>query len=343
MQDFSTNGRRGRKTPISVTFLSPTWPDYTVQFRPTTRGFSVWVRPHDIDEVDSGWGKASSRREALTMRSACEVLLSDDGLGVGGDVRGRVEVSGVAPRDEDLLTLAFMHGEEKGVPTRKVCRFLLTLSDSDIRHLQKHGLTDDESLSALARLADLVDDLALSGRSWAELCVYAKAPADCTPDELVQSMEEYVDRSEVLSPALEADSFSEVWTRCESPEFPLSIANRAKLLRLWHADSAPSVGKSRTVDPRGVMTRALSDHEHAVLKRLKQESLSDAATVVAIALQLGCKAAAQLARPETLPRTPFGLGVALIRHTASMARRIEAAADELGISVPTAWRMPPAP
>lgn len=343
MKSSPGSGPRGDKQPISVTFLSPTWPDYTVQFRPTTRGFSVWAKPHDIDDADSGWGKVSSRRGALTVRSACDVLLSDDGLGVGGDVRGRVEVSGVAPRDEDLLTLAFMHGEEEGVPTRKVCRFLLALSDSDIQHLQKDGLTDDETLSDLGRLADLVDHLALSGRSWAGLCVYAKAPVDCTPHELLNSMEEYVERSEVLNPALEAGSFGEAWKRCKSREFPLSVADRVKLLRLWHADSTLGSGKSHTVDATTVMTRVLSNHERAVLKRLKQESLSDATALVSVALQLGRKAAAQLAKPETLPRTPFGLGATLIHHTASMARRVEAAADELGISVPGAWRMPPAP
>lgn len=343
MQDSSTNGRKGRKTPISVTFLSPTWPDYTVQFRPTTRGFSVWARPHDIDDSDSGWGKVSSRRGALTVRSACEVLLSDDRLGVGGDVRGRMQVSGVAPLDEDLLALAFMNGEEEGVPTREVCRFLLTLSDSDIQHLHKNGLTEDETLSHLARLAELVDDLALSGKSWSELCAYANAPADCTPGELVYSIEDRVERSEVLSPTLEAGSFLEVWKRCESPDYTLSIADRARLLRLWHADSTLTADRSRTVDERTVLTRAFTDHEHAVLKRLMQESQSDAASLVSIALQLGRKAAAQLAKPETLPRTPFGLGVAMIRRTASMARRVEAAADELGISMPMASRMPPAP
>lgn len=188
-----TTPRQHNMQPISVMFMAgigPMWSDYTVQFRPTTRGFSVWVKPSDIDRDNSGWRKVSSRRGALTVRSACEVLLSDEQLGVGGDVRGRVQVSGVAPSDEDLLALAFMHGEYEGIPTHTVCRFLLTLGDSDLQHLQKNRLTDDETLSDLARLAELVDDRALSGKSWAELCAYAGAPADCTPGELVQSMEE---------------------------------------------------------------------------------------------------------------------------------------------------------
>ena len=135
-------------------FLGGTW-WALVGFRPTSRGFSVWV-DRGGGLIDTTSRKCVAKRtRVLTWQRACEELLALDEGSVFGDFRREVEVSGVDGPQAEVLALCWMKGDE--IPSQDGA-FLAKLSAEDLDWLAAAlgaSLLDDASLDLVGRYTQL--------------------------------------------------------------------------------------------------------------------------------------------------------------------------------------------
>lgn len=127
----------------------------SVGFRPTRKGFSVWVWG-DGGLLGIKYRKCVARRTAvLTWQRAGEELLAMEEGSIFGDFRREVEVSGTDRLEGEILALCWMKEDDLPIQDKS---FLLGLSDEDIGWLfaaLDSSLLDDESLELLSRYTEL--------------------------------------------------------------------------------------------------------------------------------------------------------------------------------------------
>lgn len=122
-----------------------------IGFRPTRYGFSMWSIGSGDEGDDDVTSRVGQSREKLSWRTACQLLLKQDGNMLGGDLRDEVEVSGADGWRAELLVICWMRDDEI-LPELKL--FLVSLPDDELQWLVEAldgTLTSDSSLSLLSR------------------------------------------------------------------------------------------------------------------------------------------------------------------------------------------------
>lgn len=125
-----------------------------IGFRPTRYGFSMWIIASEDEEDQEVTRRVGQARDKLSWRTACQLLLRQDGSTLGGDFRAAVEVSGADGWQAELLVICWMR-EDDILPELKL--FLVSLPDDELQWLVEAltgTLTSDSSLSLLNRYLD---------------------------------------------------------------------------------------------------------------------------------------------------------------------------------------------
>jgi len=144
-----------------------------VEFRPLSRGYSVWLREDYLLAENTRWHKIGGGSRALDWKGACNHLASNKELRVFGSFWGAVVITGVPEWAKTLISWLFIEDEDAPYDFHVIAELLLGFSEEEIEgYLDVIGMLPkvdgqeaDQTASALERMAVSCRELGLLGQS----------------------------------------------------------------------------------------------------------------------------------------------------------------------------------
>lgn len=272
-----------------------------VEFRPLSRGFSVWVYEDNLMVDQPRWHKAGGDSRPLNWHTAGAYLAKDETLRVFGDFWGSVEIDGIPRWAADVLGCLFIEDEDAAYDYRAIGELLIGLNDKEAKPLLgKIGpiLVDTEKddapaeLLALADLSKFTRSLGLNGQSLLQIKFGLGLDNDATLEEVAVASEQMYahrhvakllsetphEQAHVSAPIADSKEGSaahsvddvgrEYWKELSRDALPEDISQRILLVDRWLSEpkkpvgGGPSSGIQQSTSAWPILKWMLGKEEH---------------------------------------------------------------------------------
>lgn len=168
----------------------------TIEFRPTNRGYSVWVYEDNVMTDRPKWIRVASCAWPLTWRAAYDSLVANENLRVFGDFWFETWIDGLPVWAASVLRLVFIVDNEGPYDYKCLADLLIGFTDEEIQSVvsasglnpfEKPLSEDEENQSHFQKLASIAGSAitaGLIGRSLQEIRSELDASSDATLDDL---------------------------------------------------------------------------------------------------------------------------------------------------------------
>jgi hypothetical protein len=336
-----------------------------VEFRPLSRGFSVWVYEDNLNVDRPKWRKAGLSPKPLNWQAAGAYLIKKKSLRVFGDFWGAVEIRGIPKWASTVICCLFIEDEDAAYGYRAIGEFLTGLGDKEVRLLLEeigpipadaNRDEDPEALMALEDVATSVRGLGLSGKTFLQIKASLGVDSEATLEELAfaagkkyahRRVEKFLSKkkkAQASSAGAEGNqgSNSESWVELSSGDLPEDISLRVALVECWLSESTKPVGgrSAGGIHLSGsdwpVLKWILGNEVrmHSLLKRFAAERPVQAAMLVEEVMKRGKQDAHYFEEPNAFGGwVANSMGRPIKRSSVQTALAVQAIADSFKIPI----------
>lgn len=328
-----------------------------VEFRPLSRGFSVWLYESNAIEKNPRWKKIHHSNQLLDWRQACQFILENTDLRVRGDFWDTVMINGLPTWAIALAKCIFIDDEESSLHTDAIGRLGLCFTDEEIQvvlrevakippnYEDEDALASYEALEIIAQAADKRYEL---HDSLANIKQKMQLPSDASLIDIsskIFSQEiDAIVRSILDAPNESTQSWKEIatrdtlWNTLLVHEYRTTIDHRIQLIKKWISYTVkPKESRHGTELP---FIEILLTPPQMILPALMAEDPVIAARICNEILQRGKQLVDQLAMP--VYHSSFAMFMMVRPHHRSIVSRIlkiQAVMDELNIPYNPEYRI----
>jgi hypothetical protein len=312
-----------------------------IEFRPLSRGFSVWVFEESSIVDRPRWRKRGSVGTPLHWRAAAAYLVADDDLRVFGDLWSSVSITGVPSWVADVLRCIVVEGDDP-FDYRAIGELLLGFSDDEIvETLSAIGSIPARARAEAPEALAIVETRAKTAREQ-KLSAHTSA-ASTTPaahDGATFVPDVVVERLAMLRN--KTDDAQRIWAALIKTPLPEAPLLHAALVERWlGAPAKPridcKVGEINSEWPVLTWLLGRGEQTRALLETLAREHSEQATDFVEAVMKRGKAEAERIGDREGGPWPGVLCGIR--KGRVRLALHVQTEADALGIPIDDAYRI----
>lgn len=315
-----------------------------IEFRPVSRGFSVWVFEENALAVRARWRKRGAVRTPLHWRAAATYLAADNDLRVFGDLWHAVSITGVPSWVADVLRCIVIE-DDAPFDYRAISEMMLGLSDAEIvEMLSAIGPIPARSRDDAPKALAMVEARARSAPE-PKLSAHASTASTATAvHDGATTVPDVAEKRRCVPLRNETDDVQRTWMELIEAPLPEEPSLHAALVERWLA--APEkpridcrVGEIHSEWPALSWLLGNREQTRTLLETLAREHLEQACDFIAAVMKRGKSEAERVGDRGGGPWPGPVIRCSILKGRVRLALRVQTEADALGIPIDDAFRI----